>query len=497
MRDQETFNRRREDWRYGTVLYQIFVDRFAPSERLASKSEHYLPPRRIRSWDELPERGEYLLEERNSRAELDFWGGDLQSVMGRLDHIQSLGVETVYLNPIFEAFTNHKYDASDYLKVDPQYGSNEELRALRDELHRRGMRLMLDGVFNHMGRRSPHFQAALAAGDGSFFAVDGRYKLGYRGWRNVGNLPELNLENPAVRERLWKGPGSVVRRYLSEFGIDGWRLDVAPDVGFEYLAELTASAHEEKPDCVVIGECWNYPEEWLRVVDGIMNMHARTLTVEMVNGRLSPFACMRAIERMVADGGQEGLLRSHFVLDNHDLPRLRHVVPDNQKRALLRFLQFMLPGSPVIYYGSEVGMEGGHDPLNRAPMRWDLVSEENAELAWVRRLVELRRENPALRLGDHRALDATRLFAFLRVTDRARETILVLANPSDEPVTEVIPIRDSRWMDAAPVTCLLSGKKAVVHCGIIEETLEPWEMRLYRTEDQGISDAYSMFKRVP
>jgi len=491
-------DRRRQDWRYGHIIYQVFLDRFEPSTRLAAKAEHYQSPRRLRGWDELPERGEYLEAERNSRQELDFWGGDLDSFLTRVGYLKDLGVEVVYFNPIFEAFTNHKYDASDYTRVDPQYGTNAELKLVVQELHAKGMRLLLDGVFNHMGRRAPSFQKALATGEGrDFFAIGDHYRNGYRGWRNVRNLPELNLEDPAVRDRLWRAPDSIVRRYLGEYGIDGWRLDVAPDVGFEYLAELTASAHHERPDSVVIGECWNYPEEWLDSVDGIMNMHARTIAVEMVNGRMKPSVAMRSFERMVDDGGQEGLLRCHFVLDNHDLPRLRHVMPDDRKRAMLRFLQFVLPGCPVIYYGSELGMEGGHDPLNRAPMRWDLLRDDNTELAWVRQLVALRQANPALRTGDFRSLEADRLFAFLRVTDRARETLLVLANPSDEPLTEVVQIRDSRWMDAAPVVCQLTGKQAVVHCGLVEETIGPWEVRVYRTMDQGITDGYSMFKRVP
>ncbi|MBI1291592.1 glycoside hydrolase family 13 protein [bacterium] len=497
-RDPVIFQNRRNDWRYGHLIYQVFLDRFEPSSRLESKAAQYLPPRRLRGWDEVPERGEYLEAERNSRQELDFWGGDLASFLTRVDYLKDLGIDVVYFNPIFEAFTNHKYDASDYTRVDPQYGTNEELRAVAAELHRRGMRLLLDGVFNHMGRRAPAFEKALATGEGAdFFVIGEQYRNGYRGWRNVRNLPEINLENPVVRDRLWRAPGSIVRRYLTEVGIDGWRLDVAPDVGFDYLAELTAAAHDEKPDSVVIGECWNYPEEWVRCVDGIMNMHARTIAVEMVNGRMKPSVAMRSIERMIEDGGQEALLRCHFVLDNHDLPRLRHVMPDDRRRALLRFLQFTLPGCPVIYYGSELGMEGGHDPLNRAPMRWDLLRGANPELEWVRRLIAVRRENAALRIGDLRALDADRFFAFLRLTDRARETLLVIANPTEDTLTEVVQIRDSRWMDAAPVTCLLSGKQAVVHCGLLEETLAPWEVRIYRTVDQGITDGYSMLKRVP
>ncbi len=498
--DRAKFDARRADWRCGHVVYQVFVDRFAPSRRLEAKRGLYAPPRVLRPWEEDPGHGRFLDEVQNHEGELQFWGGDLDSLASRLDYLQDLGVDLLYLNPIFEAFTNHKYDANDYFGIDPQYGTKEELRRLADGLHARGMRLMLDGVFNHMGRRSPLFQRARGdarAPERALFVFGDEMRHGYRGWRNVANLPEVNLEDARARAMTIEGPDSAVVHYLRDVGIDGWRLDVAPDLGFSWLARITEQAHRAKPGSAVIGECWNYPEDWLHCMDGTMNMHARAVLLAMLEGRMPPGHAARCLARMAADAPEEGLLRSHTVLDNHDLPRIATALPDRAGQVMARVLQFTLPGCPVIYYGSELGMKGGADPTNRGPMRWELATGDNEELALVRSLVRLRREAPALRVGDFRVLETERLFAFLRRTDRARETMLVVANPSPDEVTEWFPVRDSRWMDAAPVKCLLSGARLALHCGLVEARIPGRSVQVFRTEDQGQSPGYSMFKRVP
>jgi glycosidase len=490
---------RRADWRVGGIVYQAIVDRFAPSLRLDDKRALYDEPRRLRPWNEQPHRGHRIEELGLTEGQLEFWGGDLESLRARLDHLETLGVRCLYLNPIFEAFTNHKYDASDYFRVDPQYGTNAELRALADDLHARGMRLMLDGVFNHMGRHAPMFQRALAhpaSREAEFFHIGEQFHHGWRGWRNGANLPELNVENPAVRAMLYDEPDSVLRHYLREADIDGWRLDVAPDLGLGVLEEITRAAHDEKPTSCIIGECWNYPADWLRVQDGILLMHVRELLLALARGRFSPAAFGRALGRLLAECPYEGLLRSHLVLDNHDTPRLMHEVPDAAMRRLLRVLQFTLPGCPTIYYGSEVGMDGGADPLCRGPMRWDLVNDANEELALVRRLAHLREKNAALVVGDCMVLDAERLVAFLRTTEHAVETLLVVANPSEETVTELVPVRHSLWMDAAPIECLLTGERMTLHSGTALVSLPPCGVHVFRSVDRGRGPNYSMFKRV-
>ncbi len=498
-RRREVFERRLADWRIGAVVYQVFVDRFAPSRRLREKADLYAPPRILKPWNAAPERGRFLADHCALEGELEFYGGDLDSLRDELNYIQCLGAEALYLNPVFLAFTNHKYDTMDYFQVDPQYGGNEALRRLAGELRERGMRLLLDGVFNHLGRRAAVFQRAAAdaaSPERALFTFGEDLPNGYLGWRNHANLPEWRLETPEARERLYAAPGSVAQFWLREFEIDGWRLDVAPDLGPQILAEITETVRRARPGAVTIGECWNYPEEWLRVLDGILNLHAGNLILNFARGRLAPAVAARALERMIADAGIEGILRSHLVLDNHDTARLATLLPDPAERRLARFLQLALPGCPVIYYGSELGMTGGAGFTNRGPMRWDLATERNEELIETRRLLTLRRENPALRVGGFRALESGRLLAFLRLTHDPRETLVALVNPGEAEVEEIVPLRDSLLMDAAPLECLLTGERAVTHCGWIEAKLPPKSARLYRTADRGGAPGYSMFKRV-
>lgn len=441
--------RREADWRNGPIVYQVIVDRFASAENLDAKRDLYPAPKKLREWSETPTQGTYLPEVNVWSHEIDFWGGDLQSLRGQLDYVENLGADVLYLNPIHQAYTNHKYDAQNYFEVSPEYGTRADVAALAGDLHGRGMRLVLDGVFNHVGRSSPWFIEARenpASPWREWFFFGPEYKFGYRAWANVENLPELNLESERVRARLWGDEDSVVRGYLRD-GVDGWRLDVAFDIGFAPLKELTEAAHREKADSLVIGEVWNYPEEWSPAMDAVINFYSRQILFHLAKGEMSGAQAGRMIARQIEDAGLEPILKSWIVLDNHDTERLAFLLPDREDRRLAQALQFALPGSPMLYYGTELGMTGGIDPANRAPMRWDWVNGENAELEWNRRLIALRRESRALRVGDFRLLDSERLLAFQRSTDRAGETIVVLVNAEAEPVTEVLPVRDSKLMN--------------------------------------------------
>ncbi|MBI5155122.1 glycoside hydrolase family 13 protein, partial [Candidatus Poribacteria bacterium] len=390
-------------------------------------------------------------------------------------YLDGLGVDVVYLNPIHKAYTNHKYDAQDYFAVSEEYGTREDVIALADALHGRGMRLMLDGVFNHMGRTSPQFQEAMTDESSKWrdwYYIGPEYQRGYRAWANVENLPELNLENPAVRARIWGGRDSVVQGYVRD-GVDGWRLDVAFDIGFQYLDELTRGAHSARVDSLVIGEVWNYPAEWFPALDGVMNMHAREIVLSTVRGELSGARAGQLLGRMCADADFEHLLKSWIILDNHDVPRLKTILAEDWQQRMAQVLQFTLPGSPCIYYGVEVGMEGGDDPEQRAPMRWDLVSDDNPGLAWMRRLIAMRQEAPALRHGDFLLLDTGRLLAFMRKTDRVEDTRIVIVNPEDAEVAEVVPLRDSKLMSYGGLRDTLSPTEVGIIAGVTRVRVPP------------------------
>ena len=494
------YEARESDWRQGAVVYQVLVDRFAPSADLEAKRHLYPAPKRLRSWDEVPAPGRYLPEEKLWSQEIEFWGGDLASTRAHLGHVQQLGADVLYLNPICHAHTNHKYDALDYHAVSPEYGTRDDVRALADDLHGRGMRLMLDGVFNHMGRHAPVFTEA-AAQPGSpvrdWFFFGDEFPGGARGWMQAQNLPELRMEHPAVQEHLYAGRDSVVRRWLRD-GVDGWRLDVAHDIGFTLLEQITRAAHEERPGSWVVGEIAGYPREWFPSVDGVMHFALRGLLLRLADGRIDADAFGRMVARMVADCGTENLLRSWIFLENHDTERLATRVPEVRMRRLLQALQFTLPGSPNLFYGGELDMEGGADPAMRAPMRWDLATPEHPALAWTRQLAALRRAHRALRVGDYRPVEAQRLFAFERHTDRAADTVIVVANPSDDTLTETLMVANSKMMESTPLTDLLlpaPGAPLTLSAALLDVTMPPRSLRVLapRTAPQG---GYTPYKRV-
>jgi len=497
-RDQE-LRERAADWRNGAVVYQIIVDRFVPSVALKAKKKIYASPRILRDWRETPRKGHYVNDAGVWSHELEFWGGDFDSLKTRLDYLQNLGVDVVYLNPIFESLTNHKYDAWDYHKIDPCFGTRKDLAGLADELHRRNMKLVLDGVFNHMGSKSPMFLDAKRNPKSKwrdFFKFTDRNRRGYIGWVDVENLPELNIENPKVRDYLFARPDSVVQSYLRQEGIDGWRLDVAFDLGFQTLTELTACAHTAKPGSLVVGEIWNYPEEWRPAVDSVMNMHGRAILLKMLDEKVKPAMAAAMWETMIVDAGMDHILKTWLVLDNHDTSRLATIFPEFWKQRMARILQFTLPGSPCLYYGSEIGMTGGEDPEQRAPMRWDLVTDENAHLDLHRKLIAMRKAEPALRYGDFRKLNSEKLFAFLRRTSSASETVIILANPSNKAVREIIQIRDGKIQGATIMKDRFSDFTVTVSAGMVEVTVPPHEIMLLKPDTADYPEGYNRYDMI-
>ena len=500
-RRAEVMARREADWRLGPVVYQVLVDRFVPPNDLEARRHLYAPPRRLRPWDRLPRKGRYLPAEKVWSHELDFWGGDLRGLRARgLNHVVDLGADVLYLNPIHDALTNHKYDARDYCAVAPEYGDRDELRALCEASHERGLRLVLDGVFNHMGRRARWFRDAMAD-EGSrrrgWFFIGPEHRGGVRRWADVDNLPALRLEHPAVQARIWGDRDSVIRDYLRD-GVDGWRLDVAYDMGPAVLAAITAAAHDQRPGSLVLGEIWNYPEQWFPAVDGVLNFFARQLILHLVQGRVGGAQAGRLFERMIDDAGLEPVARSWLFLDNHDTARLQTVLRAAWQRRMAQVLQFCLPGAPGVYYGSELGQRGGRDPANRAPMRWDLVRDDNDELAWTRWLVDLRQQHRALRVGDFRLLDSERLLAFMRLTERVEDTVIVLANPTNREVSEVLAMRDSRVMNRGGLTGLVPSGRAprvTVDAGLINAVVPARGWMILAPEVQRDS-GYSQYLRV-
>ncbi len=489
---------REKDWRNGSIVYQVIVDRFKESDNIDAKKDLYAYPRQLRNWSETPCQGDFLPEFNVWAHEIDFWGGDLNSLRSALDYLTQMKINVLYLNPIHAAFTNHKYDASDYMEISPEYGSKADLQSLIDDVHQRGMRIVLDGVFNHVGRGSELFQEAASNPSSphrDWFYFNDRYSRGVRLWANAPSLPELNYENPEVRDFIYGAEDSVVRSYL-RFGIDGWRLDTAFELGFTCLSELTESAHLEKPGSLVVGEIWSYPQDWFPALDGVMNFTLRQILIDCADEKISSASANEMIDQMIEDAGIEHILKSWILLDNHDTPRITSTFPNPQARKVAQVLQFTLPGSPNLYYGSELGMESGPEPLCRAPMRWDLVSDTNAVFTWTKRLIEVREEQRGLKVGDYRKIISHKLIAFERYTDRVDDTVIVLANFSGDEVEETLMIPDSRLMNGTPMIDLLgSGLSFRLRSSILSVYLPARSAIVLKPYTEAV-DGYTSYKRV-
>lgn len=497
MSKTDIYSKREKDWRNGAIVYQVLVDRFSPSKDLHLKLDLYQKPKILMSWSELPKRGPFQKDVKYFTHELEYWGGDLKSLHEKMDYIKKLNVDVLYLNPIHYSLSNHKYDASDYLQISPEFGTFDDLKALSDTVHQNNMKIMLDGVFNHVGVSSLLFQEAKnpKSSKHTWFDFNSEYEDGVRLWADVKSLPELNLENPEVRDYIYRANDSVIKSYLKR-GIDGWRLDVAFDLGYEVLAELTAAAHEEKPDSMIVGEIWNYPKDWFNSIDGVMNFTFYQIILQTIKGRIKPAHASQMFAKVIEDSGIENILKSWTVLDNHDVPRLRHRLPRKKDQQLAQIMQFTLPGSPNLYYGTELGMTGGIDPMNRAPMRWDLVSDNNSYLKWTKSLISLHQQERALRVGDYVPLLAHQLIGYERKTDDVADTIIVLLNPTHKSISENVLIPDSKLMNYSDFIILKGHAKSIqLIAGILHITLKPKSYVLLKPRTEP-TKSYTSYKRV-
>lgn len=458
------------------MTYQIFPDRFCrsrvpdPAGMVGGRSVH-------QNWEELPE---YRPNPRGEIRNRDFFGGDFKGVLEKLDYLQSLGVETLYFNPVFEAAENHRYGTADYDRIDPMLGTNQDFTRLCSEAHRRGMRVMLDGVFNHTGFVSRYFNGDGFYPDaGACQSWDSPYRpwfnfiqwpKKYESWWGIYSLPAVNEGCPDYRAFIFGDEDSVVRRWLRA-GADGWRLDVADELPDDFVHGIHQAARTEKADAVVIGEVWEdgstkiaYGVRRKHILgghcDGLMNYPLRSAilsffqgcggehfveAMETIRENYPPFAFYSAMNSLgthdtpriltLLGAGSECRdqsrdWRAHFKLS----PKQRRRGKDLLRAAAL--LLFCFPGSPTVYYGDEAGMEGFEDPFNRQTYPW---GKEDRELVdWFRALGALRRNHPALRRGEIRYVAGRGpLLAFTRRD--GGEMVLCAFNAGEEPEKLELP----------------------------------------------------------
>lgn len=418
-----------------------------------------------------------------------FYGGDLDGIADKLDYLTDLGVTGIYLTPIFSAPSNHKYDATDFFTIDAMFGGAAALQRLLTAMHARGMALTLDAVLNHVSNRHPWFLAA-QAGDADkqqWFTLrdDGSYDC----WQGHSSLPELNLANPAVRDVLYRAPDSMVQHWLAQ-GVDNWRFDVAQDVGIPVAREMAEIVGKRFPQAGLLGELNGFSGSWFDGsragepgFQGMMNYWYRTATVAWLAGEIDAVQMNCAIKDARDGYGLKGLLCSWNLLSSHDTPRLGTTVGHATKARLAWLMQFTLPGIPIIYYGEEIGMQGGPDPDCRRPMRWNPKDWDHAQHAWIKQLIAMRQSQPALQYGDIIVL-GDRLpgnaLVFLRHTDVPGEAALVVVNRSDAALQVRLMLPYSHWYDGVTLHDALGhAKDSMVQAGSVLLDIAPLSGAVY------------------
>lgn len=456
-----------------TAIYEIFIDRYAGTGG-----------------------GPLALPPPGHSASQHHCGGSLEGVAARLDHVQALGADAVYLTPVFRAESNHKYDTGSYDEIDPRFGGEAAFDVLAAECRRRGMGLILDGVFNHVGVEHDWFVRAQKDEDKTRFKFNGRPHH-YACWRGHHSLPELNLRSTDVQQELFDGEEAVIRRWIRR-GATGWRLDCANDMGLDACGRATKAARMENAPDGVIGEVMTYAEDWVEdgSLDGIMNYYFRETVLGLAQGDVHVAQAAYNFKRMARRYGRSALLRSWNILSSHDTPRLATLVPEFERRSLAQVLAFVFPGIPMIYYGEEIGMLGGADPDCRNPMQWDESQWDHKNLDLLRRLTGLKSSQAALRTGDYLPMPQPghpTVLAFARTTDVPREVVVVLANCSDEPFTGKVFAPYSHMFDGLILTDLLENTDPVkVSAGSLAIQLPPWGIALYAPDDS--VPGYSFFQ---
>ena len=447
------------EWARGCVGYQIFPDRFR-REPAPGDTEPVEP------WD-------------SQRVQNEFrFGGNLRGIIRAVPYLKDLGVTMIYTTPLFVSDTSHRYNTFDYLKIDPLLGTEEDLRQLCDTLHANGMRLILDGVFNHCGLGFAPFADAAQKGPASpyydWFFFDPDTPHGYHTFGDWKYMPKLNLSNEDCAQYFL----GVGRYWLEKCHIDGWRLDVSPEVWPDFWRRYKKMMRQVNPQSLMIAECWDDSREWLTQGDMFdSTMHyvlSRAIWARMCRHEISVRQFDWAVNRaaMLYPQRTEEVLWTF--LGSHDTQRVRtRAGGDVRMLYAASFFQFTFLGAPIIYYGDELGMEGGDDPFCRFPMRWDRVAG-NPVHAHYQKLAQLRAAVPALRIGSFRTWHAGEggLYAYVRQTEK--QQVLCVVNTGLEAETAHLELPDV-LRTLKVVHDLYSGKTLHVHDGAVKLTLRPGE----------------------
>lgn len=452
------------EWVRDAVFYQIFPDRFARGQSVPK-------PANLQEWGSIPTYHGYQ-------------GGDLHGVAEHLDYLVDLGINAIYFTPVFQSASNHRYHTHDYEKVDPMLGGTPALRRLLDYAHDRGLRVVLDGVFNHASRGFFQFHDILENGRDSAYldwfhiksfplnAYAPDEPLGYGAWWGLPALPKFRIETPAVRSFLL----GIARRWV-EFGIDGWRLDVANEIEDDsFWREFRSTVRAANPETYIVGEVWKESQRWLRgdMWDAVMNYLFTQACIGFFIGdsvdreelKRTSLAAARTLDAAAFRDEISRLLGLYHpnvnavllnLLGSHDMARFVTLARgDVSALKLATLFQMTYLGAPSIYYGDEIGLHGGHDPANRGAFPWDHDRWDRALLHDFQRLIALRHASPALRRGSYRCLHAA---GDIHIHERRFEDDRVIVALNVGKATRVVDIaieadndrRFEEWGEHGPI----------------------------------------------
>jgi len=386
LREEEMFEV--PDWAANKVVYQIFPARFAASQQV-DKEQWYKAP--ISSMDDLH--------------------GDLRGIIEHLDHVQNLGIDVLYMTPVFKSNSSHKYDTIDYYQIDPSFGTTEDLRELVQEAHKRGMKIVMDAVFNHTGREFFAFEDIMEKGEKSkyldWYYIE-KFPLksergeipNYKCFGYYGGMPKLNLKNPEVEKFIT----DVACYWIKECNIDGWRMDVGDEISHYFWKNFRRAVKAVKKDMLIIGEIWHYAGDFLEgdEWDTVMNYPFYLNLIDLLADE--KIQVSQFIQNL---GYLKGRLNKKCyplmwnLIDSHDTARFLHLCNGNKKKQhLAAAFQLLLPGMPMIYYGDEFAMPGANDPDCRRGMYWDEEYQDKEMYEWYKQLLWIRKKHACISEGE-------------------------------------------------------------------------------------------------
>jgi len=455
-------------WVQDSIFYQIFPDRFY-------NSDPGNDPLTTQAWGEKP-------------TIWDFQGGDLRGVIQKLDYLLDLGITAIYFNPIFQATSNHRYNISDYLKIDYKLGTTNDFQALLDVAHQNGIRIVIDGVFNHCGRGFFAFNDVLENQNHSpyidWFHLNNvppdAYSPGdaddYEAWWKFKSLPKFNTDNPRVRKYIFD-----VARYWIRLGADGWRLDVPNEIDDEsFWEEFRQIVRSENPDAYLVGEIWDGDPKWVGPAsfDGLMNYPVRDGVIGFLMENIAADGFSEMINRQLNQYDRENVFAMYNTLGSHDTVRIKTELGGDQKKLKMAYSFLMAyPGAPAIYYGDEIGVDGGKDPDCRKAFPWDEKDWDHDLRNYLQKLIYIRKKRSVLRRGSYQEVivDSKRgLYAFARKL--GGESLLTVLNASGARRNIKISAEDLHWSDGRIINDLLSNQEFIVAGSDVNLSVEPWEV---------------------